>query len=179
MGVITKQSCVLVVAAILAGPWRAWADERPVPEQVVAAMQQDVAARMATFGERIEACRALRRQDTPRLDRATLRGFQLSRDLLIDAIGHLSFRNRDACDREERLELAYALGALESVRRGYGMTDDPLVGDTLAKAVYPDRERQELALRYRGLPENVRAYLERAVGQKPFDLGRVLGQLDL
>ncbi|WP_263143761.1 hypothetical protein [Pseudomonas sp. RIT-PI-AD] len=170
---------MLAAAGTVLTSWGVMADEPSVRDAVVAAMQKEVAIRMSAFGDRLDACRALKHRPVPRLDVATPKSFQLPREILIDAIGYLSFRNRDACDRSERLELAYALGALAALRREYVLEPDPFARDTLTQAVYPDTRRQEMKLKYERVPENARAYLERALGQEPFDLAGVLEQVDM
>lgn len=177
MAVIKRLLALTLAGAAFSVSGTALAGGQAIRDQVVAAMQRDVAMRMADFAEKIEACRSERRRNLPRLDVNALEAFQLSREIWVDAIGHLSFRNRDACDRAERLELAYAFGALAAVRTEYGLGPDPLAHDTLDKTLYPDANRQELAIHYGSVPETARAYLERALGTAPFDLGGVLAQL--
>ncbi|WP_220814776.1 hypothetical protein [Pseudomonas paralcaligenes] len=177
MAVIERLLALTLAGVAFSIGGTALAGEQPIRDQVVAVMQRDVAMRMAAFAEKIETCRSERRRNLPRLDAGALEAFQLSRDMWVDAIGHLSFRNRDACDRAERLELAYAFGALAAVRTEYGLGPDPLAHDVLTKTIYPDANRQELAVHYRAMPEAARAHLERTLGTAPFDLGGVLSQL--
>ena len=174
MTTVTNRLATLALVGPLLTPVVTQASEASPRDQVIAAQQREVMLRMADFGTRIEECQALARRMPPRLDIAAL---SLPREALVNAIGHLSFRNKELCDQKERLALAYALGSQAFVREQYGLGDAPLTQDLLMEAIYSSPRRHEMALAYTGLPEQAKEYLEQTLGQTPFNLSAALDQI--
>lgn len=133
----------------------------------------------ASYGERIEHCdKLVETNDVPQFSEEKLTSLNATRKDVITAVAFLKFNNYFACERNARMELAFHLGTLESLKRELDVNSSS-VEELQSVVSYPSSKELELEVKYLKLSEPQRDYFESVVGRRPFDLIRTLEANDL
>jgi len=160
LGIIFSSSCG---AAVDAGS-----------EEVLEHLSRKILKATASYGERIEHCdKIVASSDAPKFDKEQLTKLNASREDVVAAVAYLSFNNYFLCERMERLDLAFYLGAMESLKKDLKV-DTNSVAELQSTVSYPSIRELKLELNYLKLPQSQRDYYESVVGNVPFDLLRTL-----
>ncbi|WP_220813247.1 hypothetical protein [Pseudomonas paralcaligenes] len=105
-----------------------------------------------------------------------VKGLDLSRDELLNAIFYLSYRNWYTCSEPALKELVFAVALKERIHETYGKPSANIL-EVLSKLAFPSSEYLELELEYLQLAEPARRHLESIFGTEPFDAIGVLKKL--
>ncbi|VAW48870.1 hypothetical protein MNBD_GAMMA04-1717 [hydrothermal vent metagenome] len=143
-------------------------------KEVLDHLSKNILKATTSYGDRIGYCdKLVTSNDVPKLDREKLSSLNATRENILTAVAFLKFNNYFLCERDERLELTFYLETMESLKRELQV--DPSSVEKLQSIIsYPSRKELELELDYLKLPEPQRKYFESIIGNKPFDLMKVL-----
>lgn len=113
------------------------------------------------------------KNNLPKLDSSYLKSRNFEREQLLTGLSHLSFANKLECERVARSNLAYELATMELVYAHYKIDSNPSreIADNL---IYRSIDEIELAVNYSKLPVELKEYLIKVVGGKPFELFKTL-----
>lgn len=143
-------------------------------EEVLEHLSRKILKATASYGERIEYCdKIVASSDVPKFDKEQLTKLKASREDVVAAVAYLTFNNYFLCERNERLGLAFYLGAMESLKSTLNV-DSSSVSELQSAVSYPSIRELNLELDYLKLPQSQRDYYESIVGDAPFDLMRTL-----
>lgn len=133
----------------------------------------------ASYGERIEHCdKLVESNDVPQFSKEKLTSLNATREDVITAVAFLKFNNYFACERNARMELAFHLGTMESLKRELEVSSSS-VEELQSVVSYPSSKELELEIKYLKLSQPQRDYFESIVGRSPFDLMKVLEENNL
>jgi hypothetical protein len=128
----------------------------------------------AAYGDCIEHCdKLVKSSKTPRFDSKKMASLNISREEALTAIAFLKFYNYFQCEREARMELAFHLGTMMSLKREL-QVDTSSTEAVQSLVSYPSSRELEMEIRYLELSQSQRDYLESIVGNEPFDLMKAL-----
>ena len=127
-----------------------------------------------SYSDRISYCdNQVKSNEAPKLDKEYLNSLNATRENSLTAVVYLKSKNYFLCERDARLELAFHLGTMESIRRE--LLIDPSAVKKLQSIIsYPSIRELELELEYLKLPKPQRKYFESVFGIKPYDLMKTL-----
>lgn len=137
---------------------------------VLALAKRDFLQAAADLGEAVTSC-SLKSENraAPVLDQKALAELGAGREDVLMAVGHLSFRNTFECEKEARQALSYAAGSLTKVIEELNLSSEAL-GEIERVLIYPPLRDSEYKLKYSKLDAELREYLEKAIGDQPFDM---------
>lgn len=132
--------------------------------------KRDFLEATADLGEAVTSCSLKGEKRTaPVLDQKVLAELGAEREDVLIAVGHLSFRNTLECEKEARHALFYAAGTLTNVIGELNLSSEAL-GEIERVLIYPPLRDLEYRVKYRKLDVELRKYLEKAIGDQPYDL---------
>lgn len=141
---------------------------------IVNYLHKNVAKSTVKLGNKIELCEKIRlNSDVVLLNVDQLETLKAKNSDVIIALTHISFNNTFKCEKSTRVNLAYDLGLLASVKRQYQSKIKDLneIEDNL---IYPSVKQIRLSIKYLKLPTKLKKYIKETVGNKPFDLIKTL-----
>lgn len=133
-------------------------------------LHNNIAKSTAELGRVIETCEKKRLNSVAvLLNVDLLKKLKAKNNDVIVALTYISFNNSFKCEKRARINLAYDLGLLASVKRKHdsNIKDINEIEDNL---IYPSVKQIRLSIRYLKLPDKLKKYIKEAVGNKPFDL---------
>lgn len=162
----------LTVVLMLSIPGVAFAGHlSTLDDKLLSYMRHRVAVSMAELGDKIDQCREQRRQSpTPSINPAKV---GIDKETLAASILYLSSRNMRLCLGAAQLQAAYAIHNFVTVLEALGQ-EDKKIRAANQELLYPDIKELKHGAVFYSLPENVKAYLNQAVGRKPFDPVKVM-----
>ena len=137
-------------------------------------LHKNVAKSTAELGKVIETCEKKRLNSiVVLLNVDLLKKLKAKNSDVIVALTYISFNNSFKCEKSARVNLAYDLGLLSSVKRQYksNIKDINEIEDNL---IYPSTKQIRLSIKYFNLPAKLKKYIKGTVGDKPFDLIKML-----
>lgn len=150
------------------------ADVDPESRAIIDHASKNILKATTAYSDRIGYCDKLATSnDAPKLDTKKIDTINATRENILTAIAFLKSRNYFLCERDERLELAFHLGTMESIKREL-LVDPSSVEELQSIVSYPSIKELELELEYLKLPESQRIYFESTFGSQPFDLMKTL-----
>lgn len=154
---------VAATSAIAGGPEISEAD-------VLDAANKRFLGSIADLSATIESCsKTAEGRPAPVLKKSQLKNLQAERQELLVGLSHLSFHNMFQCERQARLAAAYAAGTLVQVM-GEAKIDTADVKSVQQSMVHVPTEHIRYQLQYDQLKPDLRRYLEKTVGERPFDI---------
>ncbi len=150
------------------------AESKISDNDVIDFLHKNIAKSTAVLGNIIDSCEKKRlNANIVVLNAKQLKILKAKNSDVIIALTHISFNNTFKCEKSTRVNLAYDLGLLASVKRQYQSKIKDLneIEDNL---IYPSVKQIRLSIKYLKLPVNMKKYIKGAVGDKPFDLIKVL-----
>src|SRR5690606_4902977 len=121
-------------------------------EEVLEHLSRKILKATASYGERVEYCdKIVASSDIPKFETAQLAKLNASREDIVAAVAYLTFNNYFLCERDERLELAFYLGAIESLKKDLKV-DSSSVSELQSAVSYPSIRELKLELNYLKLP---------------------------
>lgn len=143
-------------------------------DEVISYLTDNLLSSIEQMGKAIEACdQKSETRSAPVFDKDRLTELNASRENLLTALAHLSFANHFECTRKASLAMAYDLGTLVAVQKELGIAATDL-GKVHQEFSYPSARTVHYAAMYKELPVDLKKYLEKIVGQEPFELVEVL-----
>lgn len=110
---------------------------------------------------------------TPKFNQKVLATLNATRHDVMTAVAFLKFNNDFLCQRQTRLELAFHLGTMATLKREFKI--DPSSVEKLQSMMsYPPSYEIEYEVNYLKLPQSQRSYFESIAGDKPFDLVKAI-----
>ena len=146
------------------------AESKVSDRDVINFLHKNVAKSTTILGNVIDSCEKKRlNTDVVLLNTKQLKILKVKNNDVIIALTYISFNNSFKCEKSARINLAYDLGLLASVKRQYqsNVKDINEIEDNL---IYPSVKQIRLSIRYLKLPARLKKYIKEAVGNKPFDL---------
>jgi len=138
--------------------------------EVIKLAKKNIQIAVANFGKRTELCEQQRKATpVPVFDPEYLRTIDAKRHDILIGLAYLNFSHRDQCEADFRMRLAYAVGYLESAQTHYKLNSDTLK-EVEVGLIYPSKKIMELTIKFNRLPEKLKKYLIKTVGDKAFDL---------
>ena len=137
---------------------------------VIDFLHKNIAKSTAVLGNVIDSCEKKRlNANIVVLNAKQLKILKANNSDVIVALTYISFNNSFKCEKSARVNLAYNLGLLASVKRQYEakIKDINEIEDNL---IYPSVKQIRLSIRYLKLPARLKKFIKEAVGNKPFDL---------
>ncbi len=92
---------------------------------------------------------------------------------MLTGLFYLSYKNTFNCEIDARLKLAYDIGMLSSVQKHY-QRNLQTTQNIESGLIYPSIKELELFVSYSKLPLTLRNYLEKSIGDKPFNVINLL-----
>lgn len=123
-----------------------------------------------SHNERVEFCDKLKNSNkAPKFDQNILATLNATQDDVMTAIAFMKFNNDFLCQRQTRLELAFHLGTMATLKREFKI--DPSSVEKLQSMIsYPPSDEIEFEVNYLKLSQPQRSYFESITGNNPFDL---------
>lgn len=149
----------------------------PNPSEVTKALSLKLAEATNRYADKLEACDALAKQlVSSKVNSEELERRGISKDDAVVATGHLYFRNKGLCSRQEMLEFAYQLGNIHQLRDELEM-DASTIKKANAFAPYQTARELQLEVEFDRLSQNTKVFFIDALGDQPFDYLEVLERL--
>jgi len=136
-------------------------------------LQSNIAESTYQLSEKIKSCEKNQSDISHVIDIDSLATSKMDKKHIILGLSHLHFKNNFQCVSEEKMNLAFMLGTLRTVKTEYKL-DTKEISEVELNLIYPSVKEIELANKYTKLPLNVRNYLENKVGTLPFKLMETL-----
>jgi len=137
-------------------------------------LHKNVAKSTAELGAAIESCEKKKlNSKVTILSVDELKKLKVNNNQVIIALTHLNFNNSFQCERNARVGLAYDLGVLSLVKDTH-RSDSKDINEIEENLIYPSIRQIGLSIKYLKQPSKLREYIEREVGDKPFDLIKTL-----
>lgn len=147
--------------------------------EVILYLTNNLMSSIEKMGRAIEVCDQIAEtRPAPVFDKARLTELNVSRENLLTALAHLSFANHFECTRHASLAMAYDLGTLAAVQKELDVATKDL-GEVHQEFSYPSARTVHYAVMYKELPVDLKTYLEKVVGQEPFELVEALVTNDI
>ena len=146
------------------------AESKISDNDVIDFLHKNIAKSTAVLGNVIDSCEKKRlNANIVVLNAKQLKILKAKNSDVIVALTYTSFNNSFKCEKSARVNLAYNLGLLASVKRQHesNIKDINEIEDNL---IYPSVKQIRLSIRYLKLPTRLKKYIKEAVGNKPFDL---------
>jgi hypothetical protein len=143
---------------------------------VISKIDADVAGKLIELGDATEICSDKREATDISVSFEDVRGLNLSRNELLNALFYLSLRNGYACSEPALKELVFAVALKERIHETYGKPSANIL-EALSKLAFPSADYLEIELEYLKLAEPARRHLEDIFGTEPFDVNKVLKKL--
>ena len=169
---VSKNKFVLIYFIIIFFPGITIADSDLKKEAIIQFLHQKVLHSVADLGEKIKFC--TEQKKSVLLDKKTLEKINAKRDELLSSLLHLSNQNDEKCEQNSRLKLAYDLGVLKTFYR-YFSIDVETIDGVNSELIFPSMAEIELSIKYSSYPEKLKLYLEKTIGDQPFDLIKTMG----
>lgn len=109
----------------------------------------------------------------PKLDANKLTSLKATREDAVIALSYMRFNNFFICERDARLELAFHLGTMQTLKREMSL-DSRSVEEIQDFIAYPSSRELGVEIEYLKLSQAHRRYFESTIGDKPFDLMKAL-----
>jgi hypothetical protein len=146
----------------------------PESKEIFNLASKNILNATASYGDRILHCNKLvMLNDAPKFNMNTLVSLGATREDTLTAVAFLRFNNYFICEKKYRLELAFHLGIMASLKKELKI-DSPPVEKLQSVISYPSSRELELELKHLKLSQPQRSYFESAVGDGPFDLLKIL-----
>ncbi|WP_220813246.1 hypothetical protein [Pseudomonas paralcaligenes] len=145
-------------------------------QEVMAKLDADVAGKLIELGDAADTCSDKREAADISVSFEDVRGLNLSRNELLNALFYLSLRNGYACSEPALKELVFAVALKERIHEAYGKPSANIL-EALSKLAFPSADYLEIELEYLKLAEPARRHLEGIFGTEPFDVNKVLKKL--
>ncbi len=146
----------------------AYADN--LKNEVIALAKKNIQIAVANLGERTEFCEQQRKtRPIPVLSHKYLQSINAARHDVLIGLAYLSFRARDQCEGDLRMQWAYAVGYLKTAQEHYKLNSDNLK-EIEVGLIYPSEKEMGLTVQFNKLPGNLKKYLIETMGARPFDL---------
>ena len=150
------------------------AESKVSDRDVINFLHKNIAKSTAELGKVIDSCEKKRlNADLVLLNAKQLKILKAKNSDVIVALTHISFNNTFKCEKSTRVNLAYDLGLLASVKRQYQSKIKNL-NDIEDNLIYPSVKQIRLSIKYLKLPTKLKKYIKGSVGDKPFDLIKTL-----
>lgn len=155
-----------VFVLVLSIPLSAIAEQSAQTDaKLLSFVRHQVAVSMAELSDRIDECREKRSQSpVPTIQQDKL---DIGKEMLAKSILYLSSRNMRHCVGAARLRAAYAIHNLATVLDRLGRATEIRAANQ--ELLYPDLAELKNGATFFFLPANVKTYLNKNVGRKPFD----------
>lgn len=145
-------------------------DKTDLDNPVLRFAKSDFERKMNTLSQAIRRCDKVELSSVRKLDLAKS---GLSKDELARMVQFVSERNFRRCEGHTRAEASYALHTYSKVLDHYGINRPHLNASNLSQVnrtlFEPDIRYVQRAAEFRSLPEQTKDYLEKSLGNKPFD----------
>lgn len=145
-------------------------------QDVVSKIDADAAGKFIELEDAAKVCGDKREAADIPVSFEDVRGLNLSRNELLNALFYLSHRNGYACSEPALKELVFAVALKERIHETYGKPPASIL-EVLSKLAFPRAEHFEMELEYLKLAEPARRHLEGIFGTEPFDVNKVLKKL--
>lgn len=143
-------------------------------EETIQYVKTNVAKATKELGDTINLCDKQKKVSAiPTLNNIHLKSINADKNQLIIGLSHLNFRNRQKCERSSRINLAYELATLNLVHEHYQL-DTQSVKEIASGLIYPTIGELKLSASYTKLPDKLKQYLEKTIGDNQFDLFKAL-----
>lgn len=144
------------------------------PNETLTFVSEKILKAINTYENRAGHCNDLMESNAaPTLDANKLTALNATREDAVIALSYMRFNNYFICERDARLELAFQLGTMQTLKREMSI-DSHVVEDMQDFVAYPSSREIKLEIEYMKLSQDQRSYFESAIGLKPFDLMKAL-----
>lgn len=141
-------------------------------------VKRNIALSTIQFSKKIKFCDKQRDRIIV-LDTDYLKSINVTRNDVLLGFIFLDHNNTFTCQKDAQLQFAYDIGMLVSVQRYYKMDYQESL-DIASGLIYPSVEdKLEYLIKYSTLPVELREYLEKIIGDKPFDFVNSIGSIEL
>lgn len=150
------------------------AESKVTENEIIKFSQNNVTESTRKLGNRIEYCEKLKqRTNNFLLNKSYLKKIGANNNDVIIALTQMSIKNNFECEKNAKVELSYHLGMLASIKRQYKLNIKEITGveDNL---IYPSIKEVSVSVKYSKLPNKLKQYIHTVVGDKPFNLIKVL-----
>jgi len=153
-------------------------DDNKINNDVVNYIKKNIAISTIDFSEKIKICES-KRDRLISLDTSYLKSINVTRNEVLMGFVYLDYQNTFKCQKDAQLKFAYDIGMLVSVQRFYKLDYQESL-DIASGLIYPSVEdKLEYIIKYPALPVKLRSYLEKTIGDEPFDFVGSIGLIEL
>lgn len=151
-----------------------YADTDVSNDDVINFLYKNVAQSTTALGEIVNLCETKKtKSNVVKLNAKQLHKINAKDKDVIIVLTYLSFLNSFNCEKNARLRLAYDLGMLSSMKR-QGLPSFKEIKNIEDSLIYPSVEQINLSIQYLRLPVELKEYIQKTIGDEPFDLIKTL-----
>ena len=141
-------------------------------------LKRNISISTIYFSDSIKSCEQ-QRNKIFMLDTEYLKSISATRKDVIIGLIYWDYQNVFKCRHSAQLKFSYDLGMLVSIQRYYKL-DYQKTLDIAANLLYPAVDNElEHVVAYSKLSIKLRDYLEKKIGDKPFNLVKSMGSIEL
>jgi len=149
-----------------------------INDDVINYVKRNIAISTANFGKKVKFCDEKRKSEFI-LDTEYLKSINATKKDVIIGLVYLDYNNTFNCRSEAQLRFAYDIGMLASIQRGYHL-DYKNTLDIAKNLIFPSIDNElEYVANYTTLPLKLREYLEKLIGEEPFNLVQTVSKLSI
>jgi len=167
---VVNNAILLLVATVFVSTVAA-AKQEVSQAEILNNLRIKVEALTKLYEDRVDFCeQQAQRTPLPVLDMGYMLSIDVTKEQIITGLGYLYGRNETKCEGDLKIKLAYAIGSFSSMKQDYNL-DTSLTGDDISvEVLYISYKAIEFEIKYYRLPEKLRIYLEKLIGDKPFEV---------